>query len=226
MSLVPPRGFALVERGQVHTAAPVDGEIGTDLLFIDGRTLARFTSDDPGLVPAGFSLGDPVCTNQVLSQSFDALTTILRDRSTPNLLAEERVHALLEALGPIVGGCLRRSKEHSSDGEGVRRAQEMIHDLHNEPLTLDALAEKSGLPKPRFLNAFKRLVGVPPHAYQTQLRVEHARQLIARGAPISEASAAAGFFDQSHFHRHFVRCHGLTPGAYARQRRGRRPLGR
>jgi AraC-like DNA-binding protein len=224
-SLVPPGALAVVERGQVHTAAPVDGELGTDLLFIDRRALARLTSDDAGLVPIGFSLGDPVCTNRVLCRSFYALAAVLRDASTQNMLAEERVHALLEALGPVVGGRLLRKKDCSSDGEGVRRAREMIHDLYDQPLTLDALTERSGLPKPRFLSAFKRLVGVPPHAYQTQLRVEHARQLIARGTPISEASTAAGFFDQSHLHRHFVRCHGLTPGEYGRQRGGRGPLG-
>jgi AraC-like DNA-binding protein len=211
----------LVEHGQVHTAAPVDGDLGTDLLFIDGRTLARLASNDPSVMPLGFSLVDPVCTNQVLCQSFHALAAVLRDVSAPTLLAEERVHTLLEALATIVGGRLLPKKDHSSDSEGVRRAREMIHDLYHQPLTLDALTARSGLPKPRFLSAFKRLVGVPPHAYQTQLRVERARQLMARGASLAEASTAAGFFDQSHLHRHFLRCHGLTPGQYARPRGGR-----
>jgi AraC-like DNA-binding protein len=76
------------------------------------------------------------------------------------------------------------------------------------------LAQRSGLPRPRFLRAFKREVGLAPHAYQVQLRVDHARRLLAQGMPIAAAAASAGFFDQSHFHRHFTRVVAMTPRVY------------
>jgi AraC-like DNA-binding protein len=36
------------------------------------------------------------------------------------------------------------------------------------------------------------------------------------GRPISEAAALAGFADQSHLSRWFVRYYGVTPGRYQR----------
>jgi len=44
-------------------------------------------------------------------------------------------------------------------------------------------------------------VGLPPHSYQPQLRIDHAKRLLLAGR-------AAGFFDASHFTRHFKRAVG------------------
>lgn len=46
-------------------------------------------------------------------------------------------------------------------------------------------------------------------------RMALARQLIARGATLADAAASAGFADQSHMTRAFVRLLGVTPANYA-----------
>jgi AraC-like DNA-binding protein len=48
------------------------------------------------------------------------------------------------------------------------------------------------------------------------LRVGAVKAAIAAGAGLAEASAAAGFFDQSHMTRCFGRVVGMTPGVWAR----------
>jgi AraC-like DNA-binding protein len=58
-------------------------------------------------------------------------------------------------------------------------------------------------------------VGVPPHAYQIQLRIARARHLLALGMPPSAVAAEVGFHDQSHFIRHFKRVLHVTPGEFA-----------
>ena len=55
---------------------------------------------------------------------------------------------------------------------------------------------------------------MPPHAFQTQVRVARAKALLLRGWPISQAAAHTGFADQSHLTRHFKRLVGVTPGQY------------
>ena len=55
-------------------------------------------------------------------------------------------------------------------------------------------------------------MGLTPHEYRTQRRLRHARQLIARGAPLAEVAADSGFADQSHMNRLFLRAFGYTPG--------------
>ncbi|MBO6581032.1 MAG: AraC family transcriptional regulator, partial [Thalassospira sp.] len=43
---------------------------------------------------------------------------------------------------------------------------------------------------------------------------------IKSGDTLADIASAAGFADQSHLNRHFVRAFGLTPGRYARAVRG------
>jgi len=56
---------------------------------------------------------------------------------------------------------------------------------------------------------------MPPHAYQTQLRVLRAKALLRAGQPAARVAASTGFFDQSHLSRHFRWLVKLTPGRYA-----------
>lgn len=97
----------------------------------------------------------------------------------------------------------------------VRRARDFIHANYADNVSLDDLSECSGLSPFHLLRTFRRVIGMPPHAYLRQIRVEQAKQLLAVGTPIAEAAAAAGFVDQSHLNRVFKRILGMTPGAYA-----------
>jgi hypothetical protein len=57
---------------------------------------------------------------------------------------------------------------------------------------------------------------MPPHAYQIQMRISHAKPLLLQGLPISRVAADTGFFDTSQFTRHFKRQVGvLTPRVVA-----------
>ncbi|MBA3239964.1 MAG: helix-turn-helix transcriptional regulator [Acidobacteria bacterium] len=98
--------------------------------------------------------------------------------------------------------------------EGVRRAREYLRDNYAENVSLERLAGVAGLSRFHFLRAFRREVGLPPHKYQTQVRVERAKLLLAGGAPIQHVAQAVGFADQSHLSRHFRRLTQVTPGRY------------
>jgi len=93
---------------------------------------------------------------------------------------------------------------------------EFIQDCYSERLTLDRLAEAAGVSRYAVLRAFRRDVGIPPYAFVTQVRVDHAKRLLREGVAVSAVSQRVGFADQSHLTRHFKRLMGVTPGAYAR----------
>lgn len=82
------------------------------------------------------------------------------------------------------------------------------------PASLQDLATLAGLSRYQVLRRFEKAYGLPPHAWRLQHRTEQARGLIARGLTLADAAAAAGFADQSHLTRAFVRQFGFTPGAW------------
>lgn len=99
----------------------------------------------------------------------------------------------------------------------VRRARDFLHEHHAAAVTLAELARVSGLSPYHLTRLFTADVGMPPHAYQLQLRVEHAKRLLLAGRTVIDAGHEAGFYDLSHFTRHFKRFVGVPPGAYARK---------
>jgi hypothetical protein len=69
----------------------------------------------------------------------------------------------------------------------------------------------SGSSASAHIRAFTRKYGCTPGAYDRQFMVRRCAELILEGAPLADAAIDAGFFDQSHMHRHFVRVFGVTP---------------
>jgi AraC-like DNA-binding protein len=104
----------------------------------------------------------------------------------------------------------------ASAHRAVRRARDYLHGNFLDNVTLTRLSEIAELSRYRLARLFSEDIGLPPHAYQTQLRLEHAKRLLLAGTPVSRAGHEAGFFDLSHFTRHFKRYVGVPPGAYVR----------
>jgi len=97
----------------------------------------------------------------------------------------------------------------------IRRARDRIDADPAAPLTLLDLAGEAGLSRYQLLRAFARELGLTPHAYILQRRIALARRRIRAGDAPADAAVVAGFFDQSHLTRCFVRQFGVTPGRYA-----------
>ncbi|MGP4018956.1 helix-turn-helix domain-containing protein [Saccharopolyspora sp. 5N708] len=77
-----------------------------------------------------------------------------------------------------------------------------------------ALAEVSSRSRFALTRGFRAVHGLTPSEYQRQLRLRHARRLLAEGSTPAEAATASGFADQSHLTRWFRRHYGITPGTF------------
>jgi AraC-like DNA-binding protein len=102
------------------------------------------------------------------------------------------------------------------DRPRLRAALDLIHAKLGEPLLLDELSAALGITPYQLIRLFKRTLDLTPHAYITQARLNAARHYLSLGAPIVDAAAAAGFYDQSALTRYFRRCYGITPLQFVR----------
>ncbi len=134
----------------------------------------------------------------------------------PRLRREELV---LELAGLLVTRYSRINCPESKVGcerQAVRLARSFIDEHFAGSISLEGLGRLTNLSPFHLHRVFRRQTGMPPHAYQTQVRVNRAKQLLLQGWPLAEVALATGFADQSHLTRHFRRLVGVTPGRYPR----------
>jgi transcriptional regulator GlxA family with amidase domain len=109
------------------------------------------------------------------------------------------------------------SRHLGTEREAVRRLREYLEDNYAENVTLDRLAQIACLSPYHLNRVFCAEVGIPPHQYQTQVRVARAKALLSKGMPTKQVAVETGFADQSHLTRHFKRLMQVTPGRYLLQ---------
>jgi AraC-like DNA-binding protein len=140
-----------------------------------------------------------------LEQSMSFLEQESEFISTMGLLISRlnRNHSTAQRLG--------RETHHTS------LVRDYLKSHYAENVSLSQLTALTNLSPFYLLRVFRNHVGFPPHEYQTQVRIAHARKLIRDGNSISQVALETGFFDQSHLSRNFRRIVGMTPGQYSSQ---------
>src|SRR5215469_3951614 len=214
--VVGPGSLAVLDPSISHRGVPAaDGPWRCRLLIMELPDVAALASD-PGLGREVVPLfPDPVPPDPGLARRFVALHRLF---SGPASLLERQAAlagwwddaARWSANGPAEDGRARRAGTAA-----LRRALSLIADSPAADVSLADLAAEAGLSEYRLMKAFREQFGMPPHAFQVAQRVSHARRLLEAGMSAADAAAMAGFFDQSHLHRHFRRRMGITPAAYA-----------
>lgn len=162
----------------------------------------------------------PLVTSAEFYFAPESLPALLGDRlgCQPGLLAD--VPALLE-IAPrtvgdfVVGGMNRDAFDWTGAAPAaVPSVPEPMAGMLAAAGGVAAAASLAGLSREGFTRAFSRRVGMTPHAYGLNLRLNAGRQMLRDGLQISDAAYAAGFCDQSHFGRMFLAFFGATPGQF------------
>jgi AraC-like DNA-binding protein len=156
---------------------------------------------------------EPAIEDPALAQALIVAHEGASARGTNPLAA----NGLVEALGALFRAyAVTASPPEPVSRETVDRTEAFLREHFAEDVRLEALATVAELSPFHFLRMFARQTGLTPHAYQTQLRLAHAKRRLAEGASAARAAAEAGFYDQSHLIRALRRSHGLTPTMIAR----------
>lgn len=204
-----------VNPGEVHDGTPLDdaGRSWRMLYFEPAAVLALASELDEGGRGAA-EFGMPVLRDRAaaatLLRLFDAMTATAT--AADELWRDGEMLALFARLFDVPA---TRDRAPAIPA-GIAHARASIDDDPAAPTSLQRLAELAGLSRFQLLRGFVKATGLTPHAYLLQRRVDLARELMATGQPLADVALAAGFADQSHMTRVFVRKYGVSPLAYAR----------
>jgi AraC family transcriptional regulator len=97
----------------------------------------------------------------------------------------------------------------------LRRIKDYIAAHIEEDITVADLASQANLSLFHFTRLFTATIGVPPHRYVAQQRLERSMTLLAEGQmALSDIALACCFSSQTSFSRAFRQATGMTPGQY------------
>ncbi|MEJ7599592.1 MAG: AraC family transcriptional regulator [Kofleriaceae bacterium] len=137
-------------------------------------------------------------------------------RSASAATAAEIVCELVLALEHAGAFTAEELRERAPE-RTARGARDVIDARLHDPPSIVELAALLDTSRFALARAFRRAYGISPRAYIMQLRIERARDRLARGQEIIRVAGELGFADQAHFTRAFGKTLGMPPGAYARQ---------
>ena len=98
----------------------------------------------------------------------------------------------------------------------LRAMRYVLRDLTRQP-QMKELASIAGLERTYFCRRFHQAIGVTYCKWSRDLRLERARELLAKtDLPISAVAAEVGYGDVTTFARNFRKCCSASPGRYTR----------
>lgn len=222
--VAPAGAINLVIPDEPHTGEPADDRGWTYRMFyLSAELMERANRELAG--PPGLPFFRPgVVSDPALAGQLVALHRALQRGGSPRLMVESHLVALL------IQFIRRHASQRPEAGKPpaaplqLERVREYIHQHFARDIGLERLASVACLSPWHVARSFTRAFGVPPHAYQVQVRVNRARRLLASGLSVADVAAVTGFTDQSHLTRHFKRLTGVTPGRYRKNVQDQSPL--
>lgn len=181
----------------------------TDFDFFPPAIAAQYAAEDRRVIAA-----DRPLANQVwLVPGSDGLPHLYLCNKIP----------LHDRTGRVAGlAGVKRPYEHAAGhvaGYGrLLKVVAFVTARFQEPIEVADLAAEAGLSVSHLQREFVRHFGITPTNYVREVRIGMARHLLETSdLSISRVALDCGFYDQSHFNRHFKALTGLAPRQY-RQR--------
>jgi AraC-like DNA-binding protein len=203
----------LIPADEVHACNPeTDGRWSYQMLYLDPAWVRDVVGEMGVLDVLVLNSLPNHSSQQRLHTRLTRLNACLFGASS----VQDKEAALLQFVGDLFGSQRAKRLTLKPDAARLRGVQAMIQARCTEAITLDEMAAQAGLSRYHFVRAFKRAIGMTPHAWQVDQRIQRARGLLDQGMGLAEAALHLGFADQSHFQRAFKQRVAATPGEYVR----------
>jgi AraC-like DNA-binding protein len=205
----------LIAPGELHTghATSGDGWIYRNL-YIDTTLMTALLRSLDWQGPSDVKFKSPLVRDAILAAR---LAHVFASLAESNSLLQNESLLLSVAARLITNhivpgrGLAGVGREHTA----VLRVKDWLDANSEQNVSIHSLAGLVGLSPYYLVRTFHKHLGIPPHKYQTIVRINRARKLLTSGATISEVAHRTGFCDQSHLNRCFKKTLGVPPGKYA-----------
>jgi len=212
LNIASPGSLIVINPGDVHTGYPADDMGYTYRAMFPDVPLLQWVASEMAMRRRDIPyFSAPIIQDRQLARLACHLHTVL-ERSTSKLKQES---LFLETFARIIAryadNCsvsLSVGREH----QAVKQVREYLEAYYAKNVSLEQLADIANLSPFYLARVFSNEVGLPPHAYLTQVRVWRAKKLLSLGWSIAQVAFETGFMDQSHLNRQFKRFIGVTPG--------------
>jgi AraC-like DNA-binding protein len=215
----PPGSLLFIPPGAVHSNRhSTPGGCSYRTINLPPSLLEKAFSDLPGAA-AAFARMEAVVQDPELFELFLETHAQLEERTASQLASDSLLLRLLEKIVDRASGIEVPKAPVRSERLAVRQVKAYLSEHYSENVSLEELSKLVRLSPYHLHRVFTREAGMPPHAFQTQVRIARAKVLLNERKPLRLVAVETGFSDQSHFTREFKRFVGLTPGAYRSDRR-------
>jgi hypothetical protein len=178
--IIPERTLTIVPPGEVHTGHALPNVPWDYRAIYPDNDFVAAAAREAGLASGGLPCFDSLTVrDDALAAAFVGAHTGCQASTDPL----ERESAVTELLIT----CLRRhargrhtARQSLPANEAIQRAAELIETCYAQRLTLEDLEHAAGVSRFAVLRGFRRWLQITPHAYMIQLRVERAKELVAR----------------------------------------------
>jgi AraC-like DNA-binding protein len=208
--------LAVVCPEELHDGAPYGGGFEYRTFYPSAELMQEIAEDVAGRPlarPPHFALS--VIEDPELVQAHSRLHSCLSQDGGPASVMEQDSR-LVAFLAKLIArwADLDAPLPARAGTQSILRARDYLDAHAGEEVELADLARVAGLSRSHLIRAFRREVGLTPHAYLMDRRFRAASRLLERGEAPGDVAAACGFFDQSHLNRVFKARMGVTPGAF------------
>lgn len=163
------------------------------------------------LKKAGISSTSPFACPEAFNELYSCLERMLTTWEAPDAGSNLKLTGYIYDFLSIL---FRNKKAQASGDEWIDKALGIIESRYHEILTVNELAEATGLERAYFSTLFKQKLGLSPHEYITSFKLKKARSLLEdTSASIGSIAESVGIPSEN-FSRVFRKEFGITPNEY------------
>ncbi|HVY25650.1 MAG TPA: AraC family transcriptional regulator [Polyangiaceae bacterium] len=190
----------------VHAGSEEDVIGARDTDFFPTNLAEGYVRDDGDVI----RIGQPIIDKAELVRNVDGSVDWFFTTKLP----------VLDKSRHVIGVCgitrdVKRVNPQRANFSSWAPVLEAIVHHYATPLVTVALAREMGLSLGQFNRQFRKRFHTTARAYQRNVRLKAACQLLlTTSLSMAEIASRTGFYDQSHFSAQFVRSYGMPPSQY------------